>query len=202
MLKQKPTHLVGPDGNEVPIKMIKPDKVAEHDLTTLIIGDIVGESDRLDKLRDKIWKRIETYQRKKAKQKGYNYNPALGITLTSYDQLSRVVVQRKSIEKPNDNLAAAKEFAKKCIWRWSKKNSDGFLKEVVDKTFNISKKGFIDVKMLRRLQEIEFNDRDWKRFKEMINESIDVVETRRYIMFQVRESIDSDWQTIKLTFRA
>jgi len=137
-----------------------------------------------------------------AKRKGYDFNPEVGVTLTNFNQTRRVVVQKKEIEQANENLGVAKEFAKKCIWRWSKKSGNDFIQEVIDKTFNVGKKGFVDVKMLRRLQDIEFNDRDWNKFKAMLNDAIDVVDTRRYVLFQKRDSINDDWETIKLTFKA
>lgn len=201
--KKKPTFLIDATGQKVPIKHINQDKVERHMMAESIMnGLVLPEAERLKKLRETLWKRIERFQKQYAKRKGAEYDPHLGATFTTYDQKMRVVVQRKTVERTNDNVELAKEFAKKCIWRWSKRSGNEFIKQVIDKTFNVGKKGFVDVKMLRRLQEIEFNDRDWKKFQAMINDSIDILETRKYILFQIRDSIDEEWDTIKLTFKA
>ncbi len=78
------------------------------------------------------------------------------------------------------------------------KDSKADIRTLINKAFEVDKKGNIDSKKIFALKSYEITDKRWKEAMEIIDESKRVISIKPYVRFYERDSIEDKWQNIKL----
>lgn len=121
------------------------------------------------------------------------------VSLSDYANCKRVDLKLNNFITFDENLTVAKQLIDGCLRRWTKKSNFN-LRSIIEEAFNVDKKGRINTYMILRLTRIEINDKDWRKAKELILQSMQVSDTKQYLSFSVRANKDSKWEFINLNF--
>ncbi len=203
-MKGKPTpkQVRMPDGQIRPAKMVHPLKVERHVIADALIAEALLHEDRVQKFKDRIWRVVDDYIKYSAKTTKTEPDLEKGVTFRTTDDLVWISVKRQTQYRPNDNLEIAKDFAKKTVWKKANKlGPDGdFIRVILEKLFKLGRQGNANKIIWDQLKEIDWDDKDWKRFKEMAANGYDIVGTRKFVQFKYRKSIDNEWNTVNLSF--
>lgn len=203
-MKGKPTpkHVTMPDGEKRAAKMVHPLKVERHVIADALIAEALIHEDRVQKFRDRIWRVVDDYIKFSAKKTKTEPDLQKGVTFRTTNDLVWITVKRQTQYRPNDTLEIAKDFAKKTVWKKANKlGPEGeFIRVILDKLFKLGKQGNANKVIWDQLRDIEWDDRDWRKFKEMAEKGYDIVGTRKFVQFKYRKSIDDEWNTVNLSF--
>jgi hypothetical protein len=117
--------------------------------------------------------------------------------LTGFSGRKRIQIKINKVIEFDERLQLAKQKIDDCLERWSQGANDN-LKAVVFDAFKVDRKGNVDTKRILGLRKLKINDRAWKEAMELITQAVTITGTRSYILFQVRENQDSEWDTLRL----
>lgn len=200
--KPKPKYVPMPDGEMRAVKMVHPLKVERHTIADTLIAEALTHEERVQKFRERIWRVVDEYIKYAAKKTKTEPDLQKGVTFRTTNDLVWITVKRQTQYRPNDTLEIAKDFAKKTVWKKANKLGDDgeFIRVILEKLFKLGKQGNANKVIWDQLRDIEWDDRDWRKFKAMAENGYDIVGTRKFVQFKYRKSIDDDWNTVNLSF--
>ena len=185
-------------GRLVPEHMVKPVDLLEDQTVHTAFEFAEQLHAQINRFRghtvDDITTFLETVEEKYQVKKG---GPKGNVTLSSFDGLRRITVQRHDYLTFGPELQIAKDLFDECVAEWSA-NADDKVRVLVDHAFQVNKVGQINRASLFGLRALEIDDPIWKRAIEALNNSIRVQGSKSYVRFQHRKTTDQPWTTLTL----
>jgi hypothetical protein len=177
----------------------------------------------IDKLRDQTVKELvtkarnmrETIARFKAEIRNdlvsylslsfEKYGRAFGgkkgnMRLVSYDGSLRLDLDVNKTICFDERLQLAKGFIDECITRWAQGSSNE-IRALVQDAFQVDHQGTVNTARILGLRRLNIEDPQWKQAMEAISDSIQIMGTKEYIRFYMRDE-RGKYQPISLDFAA
>lgn len=131
------------------------------------------------------------------------YNVQIGgnkgnITLYSFDGKYKIVRQIQDSIRFDERVQAAKIIIDECVRSWSAEVND-YLKTLILDAFQVDKEGKISTGRVLGLRRLDIDDPKWLEAMDAIAESINIVDSKRYVRFFERDS-EGKYQAISLDF--
>lgn len=106
------------------------------------------------------------------------------VTLRSFDNKHVLKVQNQERIELGAELLLAKELIDQCLDDWTA-NGNTNIRAIVNKVFATDKQGTLNPQRILSLRKIEIDDESgkWKKAMELIAQSVDVVDSCRFIRF-------------------
>lgn len=182
--------------------LIRADEKLKDQLVECILRKVEEHNKILKALKDDINNDIESYldillekyniNAKDSAKKG-NY------TFEDYAKTLKVQVQMSEKIQFNDKLNIAKakidEYLNDIV-----KDSSEDIKVLINKAFEVNKKGNLDSKKILSLRSYDIKDARWKEAMEIISESVEIVGIKPYIRFYKREKATDSYTSVSLDF--
>lgn len=192
-------YLVNNKGNRVPKELINTlDIIRDEEVRSIVWAaeDLQAEIRRIKEL---IWEKItayielayDTYQLKPGGQKG-------NVTLMSYDNQYKVMIQINENFAFNEQLQVAKQLLTECLREWTEDGRDE-LKFLVEEALHVDKQGRVNRWQVMRLLKIESNDPRFRKAQLAIKNAIMPVDAKEYIRIHKRDKMGR-WKYINLNF--
>lgn len=130
------------------------------------------------------------------------YNAKIGgdkgnLSLSSYD--GRLKIQRNIAEKIsfNEQLQAAKQLIDECLEEWTD-GSRNEIKALINRTFNVDRKGDISTAKVLALKTIDIKHPKWLLAMQAISDSINIIGSKAYLRFYKRDDASGTYMPISL----
>ncbi|KPF98871.1 sulfate transporter [Rhodopseudomonas sp. AAP120] len=189
-------------GRLVPVGLIKPQHLLEDQTVRKIIGFAQQLSDQISRFRGHTFDDVATFSELLAEQYQAKVGGAKGnITLSTYDGLSKVVVQIADQLAFGPELQVAKKLVDDCITTWS----DGARTEIralVEHAFQVDKEGQINRAALFQLRRLDIDDEHWRAAMTALGDAIRVVGSKQYVRFYRRANLAAKWEPITIDLAA
>ena len=175
-----------PKGNLVPDANVKEiDKLRDQTVRT-IFEKVYEIHDLLKNFKDSSFSDIANFSQISADQYGAKIGGNKGnLSLSSYD--GRLKIQRNIAEKIsfNEQLQAAKQLIDECLEEWTD-GSRNEIKALINRTFNVDKKGEISTSKVLALKTIDIKHPKWQQAMQAISDSINIIGSKAYLRFYTR----------------
>ena len=186
-------------GRLVPEKTIKAIDLVRDCLVIDLVGQVKEEQERLKKLKAIVFAEIGAFVDLSLKQFDVQIGGNKGnITLFSFDGKYKIVRQIQDTLRFDERLQAAKILIDECIQSWSESSND-HIKTLILDVFQVDKEGKISTGRVLGLRRHNFDDPKWLQAMDAIAESINIVDSKRYVRFYERDE-DGKYQAISLDF--
>lgn len=189
--------MIDAHGNEIPIKHVSNEDKKRDKLVNKVIKRVLKLQEKTITDKDKILEEVNVYLDNKAISKGLAKWKG-STELVSFDGKYKIKTSKNKIIGFNENLQLAKQKIDECIKKWSDK-SDQKIKILIDKAFEIDKKGDVNKTSILRLRHLEIKDKEWCEAMKLIDESIIVEDTKKYINFYQKNESEK-WEIINFNF--
>lgn len=186
-------------GRLVPVNTIKPIDIVRDELVIDLVKQAKEEQERLKKLKAIVFAEIGAFIDLSLKQFEVHLGGNKGnITLHSFDGKYKIIRQIQDTLRFDERLQAAKILIDQCIQDWSESSND-HIKTLILDAFQVDKEGKISTGRVLGLRRHDFKDEKWIQAMDAIAESINIVDSKRYVRFYERDSEDK-YQAISLDF--
>jgi len=188
-------------GNAVPVRYIdvvdrKRDQVVEK-----IIKMAEQEEKRLRKLKKMVFDEVKKFIEYSAKTSGVKVGGMKGnIQLTNFSGDKRVEITIQDKLDFDERLQQAKQLIDELLIEWSVGAREE-LKLLVNKAFNVDKKGRVNVKEILGLRKLKIRNKKWQKAMELIDEARTVLSTKAYVRF-TKKNAHGEWNSILLDMAA
>lgn len=182
--------------------LIRADEKLKDQLVECILRKVEEHNKILKALKDDINNDIESYldillekyniNAKDSAKKG-NY------TFEDYAKTLKVQVQMAEKIQFNDKLNIAKAKIDEYLNDIVKEASED-IKVLINKAFEVDKKGNLDSKKILSLRSYDIKDPRWQEAMEIISESVEIVGIKPYIRFYKREKATDSYTAVSLDF--
>lgn len=128
-------------------------------------------------------------------------NSKLGnITLKSFDGVNEVNIAIAKLISFDNKLALAKEKIDEYLDEKTE-NADAEIRTLITRAFDV-KNGKVDAKQILSLKQYPIKNEKWQEAMDMIDESTEIIGTKRYIRFRQRngEQVYGELENIGLDF--
>lgn len=198
MTDQNTEYLENAQGHLVPKQGIKPARLLEDEMVKTLHYAAAEVQQDIKSFKESAFKHTQdlldvlaqNYDLKRGGKKG-------GSTFTSFDGMSRVVINVQDFIAFGAELEIAKELVDQCIRKWLENGTNKEIGKLVAHAFRINN-GRINVRDVLRLKQIEINDDTWRKAMLAIDDAIRVESSKTYIRFQERKAPELPWETIPL----
>lgn len=186
-------------GRLVPESSIKPIDIVRDGLVIDLVGRVKVEQERLKKLKAIVFAEIGAFVDMSLQQFDVHLGGNKGnITLYSFDGQFKIIRQIQDTLRFDERLQAAKILIDQCIQSWSESSND-HIKTLILDAFQVDKEGKISTGRVLGLRRHDFDDPKWSQAMDAIAESINIVDSKRYVRFYERDS-EGKYQAISLDF--
>ncbi|WP_111861229.1 DUF3164 family protein [Acinetobacter sp. CFCC 10889] len=186
-------------GRLVPESSIKPIDIVRDGLVIDLVGRVKVEQERLKKLKAIVFAEIGAFVDMSLQQFDVHLGGNKGnITLYSFDGQFKIIRQIQDTLRFDERLQAAKILIDECIQSWSESSND-HIKTLILDAFQVDKEGKISTGRVLGLRRHNFDDPKWLQAMDAIAESINIVDSKRYVRFYERDE-DGKYQAISLDF--
>lgn len=182
--------------------LIRIDEQLKDDLVESILAKVENKNTELVALKDEINNDIESYLDLLLEK--YNLdarsNAKKGnFTFENYSKTQKIIIQIAEKIQFNDKLNIAKlkidEYLNDIV-----KDSSEDIKVLINKAFEVDKKGNLDSKKILSLRSYDIKDARWQEAMEIIAESVEIVGIKPYIRFYKREKATDSYTAVSLDF--
>lgn len=185
-------------GRYVPRNMVKPHEALEDQTVRAIIQHAEDLSATIARFKGHTNDDVACFLDILAEKYGAKKGGAKGnMTLTSYDNCLKVVVQVADFLTFGPELQIAKTLFDECILEWSKGASDE-VRVLVDHAFQVDKQGQINRASLFGLRRLDIDDDNWRKAIDALNDSIRIMGSKQYIRFYKRPQPGAKWEAITI----
>lgn len=186
-------------GNLVPLAAVKDIDVLRSQTIKKISDDLLKLREEMVKVKQSVDEEIKTFLQVSASQYGCNLEGDKGnVSLISYDGLTKVVVAFNDNLTFNENILVAKKLINECLAEWTSSAKEE-LKILISKAFDL-KSGQINVKGILGLRSLNIKDEKWKKAIDIINDSIQIMDSKKYIRLYSKESQDDAFEQVAIDF--
>ena len=177
----------------------------EEKLKTELVYDIVDRAlfgvHLLERFKNQVTSQIREYMQMMREK--YNLDVMRGakgnITLQSFDGLRKVQVAVQQHVDFDEKLSLAKEKIDQYL-KEKTKHADPEIKTLILNAFEVDKKGNVDAKKIFALKKYKISDPMWHEAMALIDDAVEIVGSKSYIRFYVRDSVDEKWRNVSLDF--
>lgn len=185
-------------GRLVPVEAVKPQHALEDQTVRKMIAFAADLSAQIARFRGHTFDDVTSFVELLAAQYGDGRGGAKGnVTLTSYDNCLKVVVQAQDQIVFGAELQVAKTLVDACINEWAA-NAAPNLRALVEHAFQVDKEGRINRSALFALRRLEIVDSQWKAAMQAIADAIRVVGSKEYVRFYRRAHNRARWEPITI----
>jgi hypothetical protein len=163
----------------VPILERKQDEVVEK-----VFRRLMKLEERIIKDRETIKTWLEKYFEYEDKATG-TPRPTGNLTLKNYSDTLKIKFRQNDVIEFDDRIQRAAGIIRDLLEKWSG-DARPQLKALVNEAFNSGQKGKIDRNAIFRLRKLKIDDPEWKQAMDLIDQSVSVAATRRYIQLLAR----------------
>lgn len=186
-------------GRLVPESTIKTIDIVRDGLVIDLIVEAKDAQERLKKLKALAFSEIASFIDLSLNQFEVHIGGNKGnITLYSFDGKYKIIRQIQDTIRFDERLQAAKILIDECIQSWSVDSND-HLKVLILDAFQVDKEGKISTGRVLGLRRHDINDSKWRQAMDAIAESINIVDSKRYVRFYERDH-EGKYQAISLDF--
>ncbi len=199
-IKDKKGFWINAKGEAVHPDNVKAVDKIKDELVESVISKAQAKQDELSEFKKETNKDIDDYfelllqdygmDAKKGSKKG-------NITLENFSSTAKVQIAMGESISFDEKLQIAKLKIDEYLEDITK-DSPAEIRTLINKAFEVDKKGNIDAKKIFALKNYEISDVRWKEAMDIIDESKRVVSITPYIRFYTRDSINDKWEFIKL----
>jgi hypothetical protein len=183
------------EGIPVEVKRIQTEEKKRERVVNKTIKQALKASEILTRFHEDAVRLVDNYLQEVAEQYGEAWQGA--TTLYNFNQTQKIDVKiSKTIDFNEHFNTAEKKIFKYIETITTDLNSD--VASIVRLAFSRNRAGVIDPKKILDLKRLKIKDKDWVEAMELIDKSIFVKSTKRYLNFWIRE--DKDWVSIPLNF--
>lgn len=185
-------------GTAIPPKYIDPVDKKRDKLVEKQIRQALLIQERLRKFKKSVLADIGKYLDWLADLHGEEaLSPGGNYILNGFSGNKRLQIKINKVIEFDERLQLAKKKIDACIERWSQGANDN-LKVVIFDAFKVDSKGNVDTKRILGLRKLQIKDEAWNAAMELITEAVTVTGNRSYLMFQLKENKDAEWETLRL----
>jgi len=185
-------------GRLVPLSLVKPQHLLEDQTVRKIIKYATELSAQISRFRGHTIDDVATFQQLLSEQYGGKRGGAKGnVTLTTYDGLSKVVVQVQDQLTFGPELQVAKELVDECITTWATGARDE-IRALVEHAFQVDKEGRINRAALLQLRRLEIDNESWRKAMAALTDAIRTIGSKEYVRFYRRKDITAPWRPITI----
>lgn len=186
-------------GRLVPVSSIKPIDLVRDDVVVRLCEGAKAEQQRLRDFKALAFADISAFVDLSFEKFDVQIGGSKGnITLFSFDGKYKIVRQIQDTIRFDERLQAAKVLIDECIQSWAADSND-HLKVLILDAFQVDKEGKISTGRVLGLRRHDINDPKWLEAMDAIAESINIVDSKRYIRFYERDD-EGTYQAISLDF--
>jgi hypothetical protein len=186
-------------GRLVPVSSIKPIDLVRDEVVVRLCEGAKAEQQRLRDFKALSFADISAFVDLSFEKFDVQIGGNKGnITLFSFDGKYKIVRQIQDTIRFDERLQAAKVLIDECIQSWAADSND-HLKVLILDAFQVDKEGKISTGRVLGLRRHDINDPKWLEAMDAIAESINVVDSKRYIRFYERDD-EGTYQAISLDF--
>lgn len=186
-------------GHLVPISKIGDLELLKDDLVMGIINQALNLQTMMKVVKAKSMTDIEAFMKLAAEQ----YDTVLGgekgnVQLLSFDGRYKVIIAIDDNQTFDEKLTIAKQLIDECILDWTQDSNDN-VRAIIQDAFQVDKAGNLNKSRifgLLRLKNID--DPKWAKAMEALKDSIQVVNSKRYIRLYQRVGEEGKYQQISL----
>lgn len=194
MANQK--YLVDSDGDKVPIKYIDNNILKRHDIVEDVFGSVGKLQSEMARVKREVQGKVKTFLEETAAEYGEAWKG--NATLNNFNQSKQIEVKISKRLTFDERLQVAKTKIDHCIKKWGQGSSQKII-TLVNKAFNVDKKGNVDSKQILALRTLNFDDPDWKEAMDIISSAITIESTKEFIYFRVKND-SGVWINVPLNF--
>ena len=190
-------------GKAVPPTYVKPHDKARDRLVESLIKKAEAENARLQKLAVESKKRMQDFLEEMFEKQQLQPNKGGNYTLNNFSGDQQVCIKVHQFMEFDERIEMAKALIDECIEAWSSGASDNLV-ALVNDAFRVRGNKGLDVRSVLGLKKINVKDKTgkWTKAMKLIDESLQVVNSKSYIQFKKRPGPDADWETIRLDIAA
>ena len=177
----------------------------EEKLKTELVYDITEQAmvgvKLMERFKERVTRSIQEYM--EMMREKYGLDIARGtkgnLTLQSYDGLRKVQVAVQQHIDFDEKLSLAKEKIDEYL-KEKTKDADPEIKTLIMNAFEVDKKGNVDAKKIFALKQYKITDPRWQEAMTLIDDAVEIVGSKSYIRFYMRDSVNEKWRNVSLDF--
>ena len=182
-----PGYWMSATGSLVPIAKVKPIDKERDKLVRHLMGQACELNSTLAEFKVHVMSLIHEFVKRSAQEYGKTIGGAKGgLVLNSYDGSMRVLVQVADTIGFDERLQVAKQIFDDVAIRWGR-TARGEVKAILNLAFKTNRSGQLSVARVLELRKINSDDPDWQTAMKIVNDSIQVVSSKPYVRFYVRD---------------
>lgn len=184
-----------PKGGLFPEKAIKKEDKAREDVINKIVKKVYKLRELMRNTKTNVFAMADDYLDKLAKSKGLEKYHSSTASLINFRGNLKIEIDTADLIKFNENLNVAKMHIDEFIA--TRPSDDPILKSIIQQTFDTD--GRVNRYMVLRLRKyrIPNEPESWTRAMKLIDESMEVYTSRRYIRIKYRDDT-GNWHTFPL----
>lgn len=187
-----------PKGRLIPVGMVKEIDRARDTLVGDIINRALPINVSLKSFKNWSFDEVDAFRSLSAEQYDANIGGEKGnITLHSFDGEYRVQVAIQDRIAFDERLQTAKTLIDECIKDWSVGSRPEIL-AIIEEAFKVDKEGNINTGDILKLRRLNITDEKWLQAMDAISESVQVVNSCRYIRIYQRSGDNNQYTQISL----
>jgi len=198
--KKSGTYWLDAKDREIHISLIKPIDRQRDAMVERIVKVALKMEAQLASLSTLLWDQVGKYLAARAKKAGaddVNWNG--NIMLTNFDRTKQVTIEQSNLLDFDEQLTMACNLIQEYLEQEAE-NAPPALQLIIDEIFDVSKRGKINKQMILKLRQWNISHPKWEKAMAIINDSITVVESRRYCYIRVRQTAAGAWRNVSLNF--
>ncbi len=214
---QAPEYLINKQGYEVSVEDIEPSEIVKNDLVNEFFALAMPMQQQMKDLKAKMFGDFYAFVQLSADKYDIQVGGLKGnVTLTAFDGKTRVILQQQDQWDYDERLNIAKElidefFVETLLEIETALEAGGVdanaealtnmrqIKALIDKFFQVGKKGKINLGQIQGLRHYKFKHPKWEKAMEAIADGIHSIGTAQYIRLQKRDE-KGKFQTVVLDF--
>lgn len=185
-------------GRAIPVSVIKSEMLKQDTVVNNTLDRVLRLQKRIIADKTKLYAEIQSYLEFVAKKSGMEWKGNAGFT--SFDGKYKIDIRFKERIDFGLELQLAKQKIDECIKAWTT-DSNANLRAIINKAFQVDKKGEIAKFRILALRKYNIKDPIWKEAMELIDKAIMVVSTKQYVSFYERDE-HGEYKMIVLNFTA
>lgn len=199
MKRNLPKTLLNSRGNEVDIRLVRPEHLRKHLLVEKGFDKIERLAEKMAKVKLKIIADVISYLEWQAKHNKVENPEWEDVTLSNYSGTKQILIKNNTQEEFDEHLQLARKKIDECLDEWTA-DANINVKAIIDRAFKVGKKGFIDKNNIKGLFQLNIEHPKWTEAMELIRKSITETGKKEYVMFRSREHSKAEFKALNLNF--
>ncbi len=184
-------------GRWVATRHIEPIKLLRDDLVTNIAHKALTLQESIKSFKQMCFSEFDDYMGISAEK--YNVKQRANInhaTLHTFNGKYRLKISTHKIETYDERLIHAQELVEECVGEWAT-DANANLKVLVMDAFKVDSEGNMAYWRIKKLKKYKIDDARWHKAMSLIDDSLEVIESKRYVMLYERDD-NGQYQPIPL----